>query len=344
MRRLGPLFVLLFSLPLGADIVAGPNWILFHDRWARIAGGPVTPLERPVWTAAFDGERFLTGWRDGDMVWLALYDEGATIPVTITSLGISGRGEPIVRWNGSTFVVVIEGGPAQIALVSRQGIVETLRPLPEVKSIVDLAAGAGGIAVLSRYETATHQAVLEVALLDSSLRVARKAIAGTIVRSTGMGGTYFDVPRIAPFGNIFYVAWREGRAGRWDQVVGTRVLLEGSAPDTRPSTRERDSVSATLLSVEAPNPYLIALHQYGPRMAVQPIRQWGAGIITTFIEPDGFATQTEHRMTIQVPPPPVSTVQRQDGSLWMVYVRDGQAVVRKMLGPPPPVRRRSLRH
>jgi hypothetical protein len=344
MRSLIRILLLLLALPAFADVVAGQRYILFLDRWAPAGGGPVFPLGVPARSAAFDGERFLTGWRDGDVVWLALFDEGATIPFTRTSIDVAGSAPPIVRWSGTQFVVVCDGPVPHIALVSRQGIVETLKELPGTRSIVDAAAGASGIALLSHYSTATHSGVLDVLLLDDSLRVATRTTIGSIRKSSGYGTTYLASPRIAGFGTGFYALWREGRSARYDIIVGTRVLLDGTAPEVMPALREPDSLSGTFLDERAPVPLDIALHEYGLRLAVQPIRQWGNWTTTTLVDRAGVPAQSDVVFkTGKVIVPLIGTVKFDDGSIAGVYVDKGVAVVTPILGAPK-VRRRSSPH
>ena len=345
MRAFARILLVLLALPSLADIVAGRDSILFHDRWAPAAGGPVTPLGVPARSAAFDGQRYLAGWREGDVVWLALFDEGATVPFIRTSIGVAGSAPPIVRWSGTQFVVVCDGEPAHIALVSRQGIVETLRELPQADSIVDAAASGSGIALLSHRVTSTHSGVLEVLLLDGNLRVASRTTIGSIAMSTGYGYTYLSNARIAPFGPNFYAAWREGRSRRYDIVVGTRVMLDGTAPDVVPALREPNSLRGTFLDVRQPPPIDIALHEYGSRLVVQPVRQWGDGTTTTLIDRSGHVTQTDLVFkTGMIIAPVVGTVRFADGSIAGVYVNDGVAVVTPILGSPSPPRRRASRH
>ena len=337
MRRLLPLFLLLllaFSAP--AEVVAGRKTILFHDAWSPIGGGPLKKLGRPIVSAAFDGERFLVAWRDGDVIWLGLYDEGADVAWTHTSFGVPGTSKPFVRWNGSFYVLVVEGNPTYVARVSRQCILESYVELPDAKSIVDVAASPSGVALLSNYDTSTHAAMLDVLLLDSGFHVVRRTTIGSAVPSAGGGSSYLDTPHIAPFGNIFYAVWREGRSLQYDNIVGTRVLLDGSAPDVVPS--------GTFIDDRLPIPPGVDLHPFGARMAVVALRQWGYGITATFIEPDGTATQTNYRIgTGSINPPAwFASVRLLDGSIAVVYERNGATIVRQLLKAP--ARRRSAGH
>lgn len=345
MRPLFGLLVLLLSLTASADVVAGGASILFHDRWAPMPGGAVTPLGVPAASAAFDGERFLVGWRDGGVIWLALFEEGATVPFTRTSLDIDGTAEPIVRWNGSVFVVVCEASPTQIAVVSRQGIVESLKTIIAI-GITDVAASASGTALITLFETSKHAAVVDVLLLDNKLDLNARTVVGSIIKSTGFGITYIRQPTIVPFGDGFYAIWREGRTARYDHVVGTRVLLDGSAPDTKPATRELSSLTATLIEQDNEPPHTIRLHPYGPRLAAQAVREFGLGLTTKFVEPDGTITPTSYRLSTFRLPTNLTTVRLFDGSIIAAWIRDDGTFASVPLLPPPPSapRRRSSRH
>jgi hypothetical protein len=342
MRRLLLLFCLL-AFSATAEVIAGRSTILFHDAWTPIGGGPLTKIGRPITSGAFDGERFLITWRDGDVVWLALWDEGADVPWTHTSVSAPGDSKPFVRWNGTFYVLVVEGDPTYVARVSRHGVIESSVQVPQAKSIVEVAASPFGVALLSQYETNTHAAVLDVVLLDSQLKFRSRTPLGTIVKSTGFGTTYIDAAEIAPFGNIFYAVWREGRTGRYDTIVGTRVLLDGSAPDLTLSPRERNSVSGRFIDDRNPFPTFIGLHQFDARMAVIPLRLYGYGITATFIQPDGSVTETDHRIgTGAIMAPAYWSVRLLDGSVAVVYERNGVTIVRPFLKAP--ARRRSAGH
>ena len=348
MRPLLGLLVLLFSLTpptVSADVVAGRASILFHDRWAPIAGGAVIPLGVPATSAAFDGERFLVGWRDGDVVWLALFEEGATVPFTRTSLDIEGTVPPIVRWNGSVFVVVCEARPTQIAVVSRQGIVESLKTLIAT-GITDVAASASGTALITLFETSKHAGVVDVLLLDNKLELSARTVVGSIIKSTGFGVTYIRQPTIVPFGEGFYAIWREGRTARYDHVVGTRVLLDCTAPETKPATREASSLTATVVEQDNEPPHTIRLHAYGPRLAAQAVREYGIGLTTKFVEPDGTITPTSYRLSTFRLPTNLTTVRLFDGSIIAAWIRDDGTFASAPLVPPLPSapRRRSSRH
>ena len=343
MRRLFLLFLLL-ACSASAEVVAGRNTLLVHDAWTPIGGGPLRKLGRPIASAAFDGDRFLVAWRDGDVIWLGLYDEGAAIAWTHTSFGVPGTSKPFIRWNGSFYVLVVEGNPTYVARVSRQCILESYVELPQAKSIVDVAASPFGVALLSKYDTPAYAAMLDVLLLDSAFRVSARTTIGSAVPRAGGGSNYLDTPHIAPFGNMFYAVWREGRSLEYDNIVGTRVLLDGSAPDVVPSPRERDSLSGRFLDDRLPSPPDIGLHPLGPRMAVVPLRQWGFGITATFVEPDGTPVQTNYRIgTGSInPPAQFASVVLPDGSIAVVYARNGVSVVRQLLKAP--ARRRSAAH
>src|SRR5687768_10647068 len=109
MRCLLPV-LLVFSLSASAEVVAGRTHILFHDAWTPLAGGPLTSLNRPIESIAFDGERFLVAWRDAEAVRLGLFEEGATTPVAQASLE-AAPGKPFVRWDGTRYVVVVASEP-----------------------------------------------------------------------------------------------------------------------------------------------------------------------------------------------------------------------------------------
>lgn len=114
---------LALTVCVSAEVVAGRTHILFHDAWTPLAGAALTPLGLPVESAAFDGERFLLAWREAGAVRLGLFEEGATAPVATAALE-AAPGAPFVRWDGRRYVVVIASEPAQLAIVSRQGVLD----------------------------------------------------------------------------------------------------------------------------------------------------------------------------------------------------------------------------
>lgn len=343
MRPLLATLALLVALPVSADYIAGRTHILFGDQWAPIAGGPVTPAGRPVKSAAFDGERFLLAWRDGDVVWIGLYDEGATVPFATASLDVAGTSDPFVSWNGLTFVLVVEGNPTYVAPISRLGVIESLHTV-SFRQIVDVAASPFGTVLLSKYGTSLHADVLDVMLLDSSWNVSGRRLIGSIQRSIGGGATYLWDPVIVPFGNIFYAAWRQGRAGRYDEVVGTRILLDGSAPDIRVAMREPNSLMGALLDDKVPFPDDIVIHTYGSVIAVQSMRKFGPGITTAFVDSYGIAQEGPSLPTALVTQVPWwETVRLPNGSIAAAYILDGVLYVKPMISAPP-ARRRVSRH
>ena len=350
MRFLASVFAFLLSTAAFADVVSGRTMILFHDRWAPMPTGPVIPLGVPAKSAAYDGERFLVAWREGDVVWLALFDEGATVPFVRTSVDLPGAQLPMVRWDGTAYVLAVGGTPAHVCRVSRQGVVESIVPVTRVQEpIADAAASPSGVALLVQYPTATHTSVLDVVLLDSEFALRNRVTVGSIIKSTGSGITFISKAQIVPFGNVFYAAWYEGRPPRYQNIVGTRVLLDGTAPETTASTREASSLTATLLeneNIEVATVLGFAIHPYGSRLAVQPIRWFGFGVTTTFVESDGKAAKTAYQQRTYGLPFNLTTVRLSDGSIVAAYIReDGVLATIPMLPPPPATpRRRSLRH
>src|SRR5687767_8522525 len=105
MRPLFGLLALLLTFSASAEVVAGRRFVLIHHQWAPVAGGPVTPLEAPAESAAFDGERFLAVWREGESLRMALFEEGALTPAAEASIDAPDIGAPFVRWDGNRYVV-----------------------------------------------------------------------------------------------------------------------------------------------------------------------------------------------------------------------------------------------
>lgn len=144
MRPFLGLFTLLLSFSASAEVVAGRRFILVHDQWAPAGGGAVAPLGVPAESAAFDGERFLVVWREGTTMRIALFDEGASTPVTESSVAVAAFAPLFVRWDGSRYVVAAGEDPGVLAVVSAQGIVESVRSVTGTRSLVDVAASASG--------------------------------------------------------------------------------------------------------------------------------------------------------------------------------------------------------
>ncbi len=335
MRHFLGLFVLLLlTFSASAEVVAGRRFILVHDQWAPAGGGAVMPLGVPAESAAFDGERFLVVWREGTTMRIALFDEGASTAIAESSVAVPPFAPLFVRWEGSRYVVAAGGDPGVVAVVSPQGVLESVRPVSGARSLVDVAASASGVALLLHYSTETHSGVVDVMLLDSEHLAARRTTVGAVQASTGFGATWIGTPRIVPFGSVFYVVWREARAGRYDRLLGTQMNLDGSA------------VAGTLLETAYayPSPYAVFVHPYGTRLAVNAVREWGSGITTTLVEQDGTARQlTDYFGTANLPK--LATVRLPDGSIFAIYVVDGVAKIKPVLNPPAaPPRRRSARH
>lgn len=319
---LGLLLILL--LPLWAspgDVVAGRRNILFHDAWTPLPGAALTPLGVPARSAAFDGERFLVAWREGEALRLGLFEEGATAPLTVASFAVPA-GAPIVRWDGIRYVVVVTSSPAQLAIVSRQGVIETRAEIPETRGIVGFAAGPSGMALVSDANG------VDVLLLDSRFRVATRTTVSRITSGR---------VAIAPFGSAFYVAWEQSSAGRYGELVGTRVLLDGNAPDG--STSIDGPVFAH------PSPYAVLLHPYGERLVVTALREYGYNLSTNFVEPSGSVTRPGWRMRFFFLPRTTRTVRLLDGSIVVVRAENGVAKVDLLVSAPGSVlRRRSAGH
>jgi hypothetical protein len=345
MRPVLVLFLLVLPLSASAEVVTGRTHIFFHDAWAPVAGGPLTSLGLPIESVAYDGERFLAAWRDTEAVRLGLFEEGATTSIATAALE-AAPGKPFVRWDGSRYVVIIASSPAQLAIVSRQGVVELRTTIPATRDVVDVAASSAGIALATRYTSDTHANLVDVLLLDSTYRVATRTTVGSILNSTGFGITYIDWVVLAPFGNGFYVAWEEGRTARWDDIVGTRVLPGGSAPDVVPSRHEQRSLTGTLIygtTYSHPRPYAVHLHPFGSRLLMSSLREHGYGLVTSLVDQDGRSTPPIYELSLFSLPITTRTVRLTDGSIALVYAKGGVATVTTLMRAGGP-RRRTARH
>ena len=338
------LALLVLPFPASAEAVAGRTHIFFHNAWTPVGGGALTSLGLPVESVAFDGERFLAAWRDPEAVRLGLFEEGATTPVAQASLE-AGPGKLFVRWDGTRYVVIVASNPAQLAIVSRQGVVELRTTIIGARDVVDVAASSAGIALATRYPTDIHTHAVDVLLLDSTHRVATRTNVGSILKSTGFGGTYIEWVVLAPFGNGFYVTWEEGRTSRWDDMVGTRVLPDGSAPDVVPSRHEQHSLTGTLLlgtTYTNPRPYAVLLHPVGSRLLMTTLREYGYGLWTALVDLDGRAAPPAFHGSLFSLPITTRTVRLIDGRIVLVYEKDGVATVKTLVQSGP--RRRSAGH
>jgi len=340
-RTLLALIALLLPCLASAEVVAGRTTVLVHDRWTSLTGGELRPLGFPAASAAFDGNRFLIGWNDGhSAVRLGLLDEGTDIPWTIQLIDGVGDGQPIIRWDGTRYVVVIDSDPIRLLFVSRQNVVEVTTTIPGATSIADLAASPAGITLVSHHILNTTGLVVEVLRVDRN-GVLWRTIAGSVQPRVSGVAVASHAPRIVPFGEGFYVAWRETEAGRVDRLVGTRVTLDGRALDTK---TDGPWTTATFIDDEPPAPYDWFLHPIGERLAVQTVRGDGSGLINTFIEPDGTTTRKNYPFST-LGLTNVATVRLIDGTIAAVAVRNGVAKVTALISElEPPGRRRSARH
>lgn len=337
--RILRLFVLLFALPLAAQVPTGRDFFVIDGGWLPMHGGFVTVPAVGQVDGAFDGERFLLGWQAPGGLRAGLFEEGALTPSTDVLIA-AGVGKFFIRWDGTRHLVFWRDSRLHCTIVNAQGVVLQTIDLGD-HDPADVAVAPGGVAIVETSTIAFDQ-VIDVTTFDEQLReVRRTRVASALITAFPRVDPFY--PRIVPFAGGWYVTAMIVQDRDWSALIGAALTASGEPIDYVPWVhREKTYVGRVLFEEYSglrPNGGRSVAH-FGDRLVVMS-RWYLSGSVMTIVEPD-------HRWRwTRIGTLGGTLAQRLDGTVVSIHPRWGEGGygVADFLKPSPALpRRRSSRH
>lgn len=330
-RILVILTVLVFTgAPGWSAGVAGGAHILITDpqpAWIPIAGGSLSPIRTETtatgFSAAFAFDEFALTWVTRDGLFVAWLQEGALSPRDITVVPGGGGSEPpkIVR-SGETFVVAWRlafSAGVRIARVDDTGAVLGTVDRDTSRHVHGLSATRELVLLVEERLVVSRGGRHEVfgTLLDAQLNLVKRVL---IAQVPALGTNSLRTLAVAPLaGGFFATALRTDGSGT--SVIGVQIRADGTVLPAIDLGSGTEVIGVDLVSMH--NGLAMIVKRPGIGRSLQ-----------FFIDASGAVTGPA-RVALPIlvrseRSSPTSTVRLPDGTLALVSVHEGQAIVSRL--------------